>query len=74
MSDPVEPLIQDLLHFVAPGGRSYRDVMEAWRTSCPRFPVWEEALERGLVARSWREGESQVILTDAGRSVLGARP
>jgi hypothetical protein len=25
--------------------------MEAWRTSCPRLPVWEEATERGLVSR-----------------------
>ena len=52
MGDSVtESLILDLLEFVANGGRSYEEVMDAWRTSCPRLPVWEEANDRGLVAQ-----------------------
>ena len=49
--DPVEGLIVDLLEWLEPRPRPYPEVLEAWRTSCPRLPVWEEANERGLVAR-----------------------
>jgi len=35
----VEALILDLLEWVATGERSYEEVMDAWRTSCPRLPV-----------------------------------
>jgi D-3-phosphoglycerate dehydrogenase len=51
MFDAVESLVLDLLEWVANGERSYDEVMDAWRTSCPRFPVWEEANDRKLIAR-----------------------
>jgi len=47
----VEALILDLLEWVTQRDRTYEEVMEAWRTSCPRLPVWEEANEPGLVTR-----------------------
>ena len=47
----VESLILDLLEWLAGGGKTYDEVMEAWRTSCPKFPVWEEANDLGLVAK-----------------------
>jgi len=62
MSDPIEALILDLLESLAPKPRAYSDVMEAWRTSCPRLPVWEEANERGLIKRHG----SLVALTPVG--------
>ena len=37
-----EPLILDFVEWVAAKPRAHRDVMEAWRTSCPRLTVWEE--------------------------------
>lgn len=46
MSDPVQALLLDLLEWIAPRPRPYADVIEAWRTSCPRLPVWEEATDR----------------------------
>ena len=49
MSDPVQALIVDLLEWIGPGTRPYSEVMEAWRTSCPRLPVWEEANARGFI-------------------------
>ena len=52
MADTLEPLILDLVEWVAKEPRSPADVLDAWRTSCPRLPVWEEAVERGLVAQS----------------------
>ena len=47
----VEALILDLLEWVTRRDRTYEEVMEAWRTSCPRLTVWEEANDRGLVVR-----------------------
>lgn len=73
MSDPVEPLILDLLEWVADGERSYLEVMDAWRTSCPRLPVWEEANARGLVTRIVRHGEPLVAITPSGRALLERR-
>jgi D-3-phosphoglycerate dehydrogenase len=72
-SAAVDVLILDLLEWVASGERSYAEVMDAWRTSCPRLPVWEEANGRGLVARVWRESFSVVRLTPAGRALLDGR-
>jgi hypothetical protein len=45
-----EALVLDLLGWVARHPRTYRETMEAWRTSCPRLPVWEDATDHGLVA------------------------
>jgi hypothetical protein len=74
MSDAVEPLILDLLEWVAAGARDYAEVMDAWRTSCPKLPVWEEANTRGLVTRVVRDGVPHVAITQAGRRLLqGAR-
>jgi hypothetical protein len=50
--DSLEPLIADLLAWIGTDGRPYREVMDAWRTSCPALPVWEEATERGFILRS----------------------
>ena len=51
MGDTLESLILDLLAWLAPRERSYEEVMDAWRTSCPKFPVWEDANDRGLVTK-----------------------
>ncbi len=69
----VEPLILDLLEWIAREERSYADTMDAWRTSCPRLPVWEEANLRGLVARVLRRGHAVVEVTAAGQALLAER-
>ena len=51
MPAPRETLLLDLLEWLGKGPRPYGDVMDAWRTSCPRLPVWEEANDRGYVVR-----------------------
>jgi hypothetical protein len=63
-------LILDLLEWLAPGPRSYVDVMEAWRTSCPRLTVWEDAVDEGYVVRRWIENRSMVELTPQGHRRL----
>jgi hypothetical protein len=71
MPDTVEPLILDLLEWIAREPRTYADVMEAWRTSCPRLTVWEDAVDRGLVACERHEGTGLlVVVTPVGRSCL----
>jgi hypothetical protein len=72
MSEAVDALILDLLEFVARGEHPYLEVMEVWRTSCPRLPVWEEANERGLVTRARENGLAVVRITTAGRTFLAA--
>jgi DNA-binding PadR family transcriptional regulator len=73
MSDVVEALILDLLEWVAKGERSYEEVMDAWRTSCPRLPVWEDANDRGLVTREQVKGRSIVRITPSGLGLLEQR-
>ncbi len=68
-----EPLILDLVEWLAPGPRPYDEVIEAWRTSCPRLTVWEEATERGLIAlRTAPDGALVVEATVSGRAALAA--
>jgi len=71
MSDTIEPLLLDLVAWVAREPRDYFETMDAWRTSCPRLPVWEEANARGLVTRA-RDGSGAAIVqvTDSGRAFL----
>ena len=50
MADTViEALILDLLEWLASGERGYEEVIDAWRTSCPKLPVWKDANDRGMV-------------------------
>jgi D-3-phosphoglycerate dehydrogenase len=71
MSDGVvESLILDLLEWLAGGERSYDEVMDAWRTSCPKLPVWEDANDRGLVIRVKRNGRWIVSVTPRGLALL----
>ena len=51
MSATLDPLVMDLVAFVASEPRPYEEVIDAWRTSCPRLTVWEDAIDRGLIAR-----------------------
>jgi hypothetical protein len=69
----VEALILDLLEWVAKRDRTSEEVMEAWRTSCPRLPVWEEANHRGLVVRENVNGRCLVRITSSGRDLLVQR-
>ena len=52
--------------------RAYADVLDAWRTSCPRLTVWEDAIDRGLVMRKPVAGEqrTRVEVTEAGERFL----
>jgi D-3-phosphoglycerate dehydrogenase len=73
-TDVMAPLILDFLEWLAPKGRPYADVMEAWRTSCPRLTVWEDCVAAGYVARRRiGQGEAVIEVTAAGRQLLSQR-
>ena len=61
MSSGVETLVLDLLEWIGPGRRPYTEVMGAWQTSCPRLPVWEEAISRGFIEHHLEPGHGTYV-------------
>jgi hypothetical protein len=74
MTAPVDALVLDFVQWVAERpARPYAEVMTAWRTSCPRLTVWEDAIDAGLVARVEGDGQGQVVqVTAEGKAFLAA--
>ncbi len=71
MSNTLDPLVMDLVEWVAKSPRPYDEVIDAWRTSCPRLTVWEDAIDRGLIVRGRGEGKTMTVAaTDSGLKVL----
>ncbi len=65
-----EALTLDFLEFLSEP-RPYEDVMDAWKTSCPRLSIWEDALDAGFVERTRNDnGTNCVRLTRSGRHFL----
>jgi hypothetical protein len=64
--------VRDLVKWVAEQPRPYDEVMDAWRTSCPRLTVWEDAVDAGYVSVGFEPaGPGKVaFVTDAGRAFL----
>jgi DNA-binding PadR family transcriptional regulator len=74
MSDAVvESLILDLLAWLERDERTYQEVMDAWRTSCPKLPIWEDANDRGLITTERINRREVVRVTSSGRALLAAR-
>lgn len=73
VGDNLESLVLDLLEWIAKEPRTYRQTMDAWRTSCPRLAVWEEAVNCGLVMRETLAGGMGVKVTDKGSAFLARR-
>lgn len=68
----LNPLTREFLEWVSSRPRTYLETMEAWRSHCPRQPVWEDALMDGLVRvdHGSTEDQSQVTLTASGKAWL----
>jgi trans-aconitate 2-methyltransferase len=71
--DPLASLVLDLLEWIGPDARPYAEVLEAWRTSCPRLPVWEEADASGFLRREYRGDLLMVRVSPLGRTHLAER-
>jgi hypothetical protein len=66
-------LTRDMLTWLAQQPRTYAETMEAWRSSCPRLTIWEDALADDLVRvedRGKDRPEPRVVLTARGRATL----
>jgi hypothetical protein len=69
MSEPASLIMLQFLAWVADRPRTYPETMDAWRSSCPRLSVWEDAIIDGLVRIDNGNGRA-VVLTPQGRKVL----
>lgn len=71
MSASPDLIMIQFLEWVAARPRRREDVLDAWQSSCPRFPVWEDARAEGLVRQcGGNVGERRVELTERGRAML----
>jgi len=70
MNHAPDALVLDFVEWIAAGPRRYCDVMDAWKTSCPRLTIWEDAIDQGLVQRCRIDGELSIETTEAGRDLL----
>jgi hypothetical protein len=65
VADTVDTLILDLLEWIGSNSRPYAEVLEAWRTPCPQLPVWEDADDRGFIARHHAPGRGALVSVSA---------
>jgi hypothetical protein len=71
MADAADPLVLDFVEWIAREPRYYAEVVAIWRTSCPRLTIWEDASDRGYVARETTAGTGlMVTVTEAGEKLL----
>jgi hypothetical protein len=72
MAEQVSLLMREFLTWVADRQRTYADAMDAWRSSCPRHTVWEDALAEGLIQVESPAPlhQARVTLTSRGRAIL----
>ena len=68
-----QSLVLDLIEWIGPAPRPYADVLAAWRTSCPRLTIWEDAVDAGFVVRDGDgSGVPTVRATPEGLAFLAA--
>ncbi len=71
---PVGSLMRDFLTWVECMPRTHAEAMEVWRSNCPRYTIWEDALADGLIqvayGRGVQPGGPSVDLTAHGRAIL----
>jgi len=71
MAETTDPLVLDLVEWIAREPRLYSEVIETWRTSCPRLTIWEDAVDRGFVTRETVMGAGvRVAITEGGEKFL----
>jgi hypothetical protein len=71
MSNAQDALTAQMLEWIATGRHTYNEVLETWKTSCPRLSVWEDACIEGLVDCTAVRGGA-VFVTDKGKRFMEA--
>jgi hypothetical protein len=69
MSEEPSLIMIQFLAWVADQPRNYAQTMEAWRSTCPRLSVWEDAIIEGLV-RIESDANRTVRLSKRGSAML----
>jgi hypothetical protein len=59
----------ELLTWISDRERTYADVVEAWKSNCPRLAIWDDAVTAGLVTAR----RDRIALTELGRATLADR-
>jgi hypothetical protein len=73
MVETADPLVLDFVEWIAREPRLYSEVIATWRTSCPRLTIWEDAVDRGYVARETIAGFGMIVaITEDGERLLCA--
>jgi hypothetical protein len=71
MTETTDALVLDLVEWIGREPRLYSEVIETWRTSCPRLTIWEDAVDRGYVTRRPVAGQGvHVAITPSGEKFL----
>ena len=71
MAETADALVLDLVEWIAREPRLYSEVIATWRTSCPRFTIWEDATDGGYVARETIAGFGIIVtVTEDGEKFL----
>jgi len=73
MTGQVETLILDLVDRLTLRDRTYKEAVDAWRTSCPGLPVREEANDRRLLMQEEVNGNSMIRVSSLGHALLDER-
>jgi hypothetical protein len=71
MGTTADALTLQLLEWLSDRDRSYAEVMDAWRTTCPRLSIWEDACSDGLI--DYATSGRIVAVSAKGRAVLDSR-
>jgi hypothetical protein len=70
-SDPTVALTIQLLEWLAKQPRTHSEIMDAWRTTCPRLSIWEDACIEGLVDKD-TNSEPSYFPSRKGHQLLGS--
>ncbi|MEM7303147.1 MAG: hypothetical protein AAF468_18860 [Pseudomonadota bacterium] len=66
-----QSLVADLVSWIKAKPRTYPEVMDAWKTSCPRLSIWEDTVQMGLVKRELGDGGTSIVtVTKKGEAFL----
>ncbi len=72
MAEEMSLLMLEFLTWVSNRPRTYEEAMEAWRSTCPRQTIWEDAIIEGLIEVGGGLTPSKVTLTRLGKELLDA--
>jgi len=65
MSTATDALTRQMLEWIASAPRMREEVLQTWRTSCPRLSIWEDACIDELV--EFGEGGAVKLTTKGSR-------